>query len=116
VAEEGVSPDPGLVLRELVELRYDGNYTEVARRLADLAGEPENVRKWRNYVNRWKRRRGAANVHTPETKHMVLLAEVLNEPLDLLRLLYAQDQALREIEQAQQQIEATARALRGPQQ
>jgi hypothetical protein len=111
VAEEGVSPDPGAVLRELIQLRYGGNTTELARNLAGPDSSKEERDKWRNYVNRWKRLRGEPNQHDPAEEHLERLAQALNEPVDLLRLLWSYDRAVREMLQAQHQIAEAVRNL-----
>jgi hypothetical protein len=105
VAEVGVSPDPGAVLRELIQLRFadeanpTGNVTALARVLAGPGATKKEVDQWRNYINRWKRPRDAKNQHDPADEHLELLASALNEPLCLLRLLYhhaAREDQLRE--------------------
>ena len=111
MAEDGVSPDPGAVLRELIQLRYQGNSTELARVLAGLDATDKELDKWRNYVNRWKRPRGHQHQHDPTEEHLERLAHALNEPLDLLRLLWAYDRAVREILAAQSQVAEAVRNL-----
>lgn len=88
VAQDGGSPDPGEVLRELIQLRFGGNVTALARVLAGPDATKLERDKWRNYVNRWKRPKGAPNQHDPADEHLELLAQALGEPLCLLRLLY----------------------------
>ena len=92
-------------------MRFHGNTTALARTLAGPKATREELDKWRNYVNRWKRLRGEPNQHDPQPEHLERLAMALNEPIDLLRLLY-HDAALED--QLRQAALELARALRIP--
>jgi hypothetical protein len=118
VAEDVVFPDPGAVLRELIQLRFEkGNKTQLARELARLAGDKttgKDLDKWRNYVNRWTRLQGEPNQHDPGDEHLELLAHALQEPVALLRLLYRQADLNRQVQAELEQALALFQAAEEP--
>jgi transcriptional regulator with XRE-family HTH domain len=110
VASDGATPDPGLVLRELIDLRLQGNVSALARRLAGDGATKDEVEMWRNYINRWKRERGHPNRHDPTPEHLERLAGALGEPLALLQVLYDRDSLLERIEQIESEVRAVLRS------
>lgn len=113
MAEGGVSFDPGAILWELIQLRYRGNVTALARELAGPQASKDDIHRWRNYLNRWKRGRDQPNRHDPSDEHIQALARALSEPVNLLRLLWAQDAVARELRQLEAQLARAARAASG---
>lgn len=100
------------MLRELIDLRYGGNVTALARTLAGPDAKKDEIDRWRNYVNRWKRAGGDPNRHTPSDENLERLATALAEPVALLHLLYNQDRLLRELMLVQNQLDGLVHHLR----